>query len=220
MNYIPQRDADARDWYNNFNVVVAANLAALGLVAGDASPINAAAGTYSTAYTVAVNPSTRNASTVAAKDAAKANASFVIRPFAQRIQANPNVTNLLRVQLGLTIRDRAPTRNPAPVTQPLLNVVNATPGVHLVRFADSASPAARRKPPLVTSMQLFEAVTDGDPAPDPSVAVFVGNFGRNPIRTDQDPLNVGKTATYFARWMNRRGEVGPWSAGASLTIAF
>jgi hypothetical protein len=218
--YIPQRDADARDWYLNFSVIVAANLVALGLAAGDSGAIAGAANNYSAAYLTAVNPSTRNSTTVAAKDAAKANASFICRPYAQRIQASPTVSNALKLSLGLIIRDRVPTRTPAPVTFPLLNVINATPGEHLVRFTDSLSPATRAKPPGAISMQLYRTVTATTPAPTPDGSLFVGNFSRNGIAVPQEFADAGKVATYFARWINRRGEPGPWGGGVSLTIAF
>ena len=68
-------------------------------------------------------------------------------------------------------------------------------------------------------MQLFKAVSASDPVTDPTEAVFQGNFSRNPIRTVNAPSDSGKLATYFSRWVNRRGEVGPWSTGASLVIA-
>lgn len=29
----------------------------------------------------------------------------------------------------------------------------------------------------------------------------------------------GKTATYFARWVNAKGEPGPWSQALSIAIA-
>lgn len=219
-SYIPARDAEARDWYNNFATIVSANVLALGLATGDVTTISGVANNFNTAFLTASNPVTRTSASIAAKNAAKNNASFIIRPYAMRINSNPAVSNSLRQQLGITIRDRNPSRQPAPVTQPLLSVVNATPGEHLVRFADALTPASRRKPVFAISMQLYRAITEDAPAPNPSTAVFVGNFSSNPVRTANNPDDAGRTATYFGRWINRRGEPGPWSAGSSLTVAF
>jgi len=33
-----------------------------------------------------------------------------------------------------------------------------------------------------------------------------------------DPADAGKTAYYWLRWENTKGEIGPWSAVASATI--
>jgi hypothetical protein len=216
--YIPTTDAGVRDWLANFAAYITLNFAALGLVVGDSATINAANSTYQSAYITAISPATRNTSTIAAKDAAKANALFICRPYAQLLNARPTVTNLQRAALGLTIRDRTPTSLPAPVTQPLLEIINATPGEHLIRFSDALTPASRRKPENVTGLQLYRTI---GPAPtiDPVPATFVGVFTRNPLGVDTPAGSQGDMATYFGRWMNRKGEVGPWSAPASMTIA-
>jgi hypothetical protein len=40
------------------------------------------------------------------------------------------------------------------------------------------------------------------------------------VRVELNPIDAGKTASYFARWVTRTGLFGPWSLPQSMTIAF
>jgi hypothetical protein len=53
----------------------------------------------------------------------------------------------------------------------------------------------------------------------PDSGKIVGQFTRNPIRVMYGFGNDRKKATYWAPWVSRRSEVGPWSLPASLSIA-
>lgn len=61
--------------------------------------------------------------------------------------------------------------------------------------------------------------TDSLPANGPEDAKLVGKFTRNPIGVDFASKDGGKVATYYARWVSRRGETGPWSAPVRMHIA-
>jgi len=219
LNYIPTQDSLLRDWSQNFQVYLAANFTALGELVGTAGFVTASANNYQTKYLLAVNPNTRTRATVADKDAAKASMLINLRPVAQRINANFAVTDAQRAALGLTVRDRVPTRIPVPITQPILDVTFATPGTHNLRFADALTPAARKKPFGATQIQVYSTI-DTNPALDPDAAIFRGAFTKNAIQLSYNAADNGKTATIWARWMNRKGQVGPWSAPATFTIAF
>ena len=59
----------------------------------------------------------------------------------------------------------------------------------------------------------------GDPAPvDPSELKFLGVDSRTPYTADFVGADGGKTAHYMLRWVNTKGEQGPWSETASATI--
>lgn len=51
-DYIPDTDADYSDWLHNFTTYANANLAALGLVAADVTPLTSA----STNFDAAISP--------------------------------------------------------------------------------------------------------------------------------------------------------------------
>jgi hypothetical protein len=65
---------------------------------------------------------------------------------------------------------------------------------------------------------VFRAVSTG-PVADPEQARFLGFVTKAEFESDFSPADNGKTATYFARWTNAKGEMGPWSPPASLPIA-
>ncbi|HEV7858837.1 MAG TPA: hypothetical protein VGO91_09435, partial [Pyrinomonadaceae bacterium] len=59
----------------------------------------------------------------------------------------------------------------------------------------------------------------GDPAPsDPSQLHFMGLDTSTPYMVQFGGEDAGKTAYYMLRWVNSKGEQGPWSQTASATI--
>ena len=217
-DYLPTRLAQLRDWAVNFSTLITATPVAFGLTAGNATTISTAVNAFTAAYTLATDPSTRTSVTVAAMRVQKTAMIAVIRQFAAIIRANPAITAAQLETLGLTVSDAEPSPIPAPSTFPLIDVVNATPNRHELRYSDSATPDSRAKPAGTIGLQLFRVVGDEEVA-SPTGADLVGQYTTNPIRVDFNPDDVGKTATYFARWVTRRGLIGPWSNGTSVTIA-
>lgn len=220
MDYIPRRNTDLRDWAANFAVLISADPGVYGLSAPEAAAVQAASDAFAAANTAASDPSTRTSATVAARREARAALLLLVRRAAAIIRADDSVTAGQRAALGLTAPDGAPSPVPAPTTFPLIGVVGATPGRHELRFADSATPDRRAKPPGAIGLQLFCAVGDDPPgAAGAGAARLVGQYTANPIRVSHDPGEAGKTATYYARWVTRRGLTGPWSSAVSFTIA-
>ena len=59
----------------------------------------------------------------------------------------------------------------------------------------------------------------GDPAPvDPSELTFLSLDTRSPYTADYPGGDANKIAHYMLRWVNTRGDKGPWSETASATI--
>lgn len=59
---------------------------------------------------------------------------------------------------------------------------------------------------------------DGPPPVDPGELTFLAVDTRAPYTRDYDGAQGGKPAHYMLRWVNSRGEVGPWSATVTATI--
>ena len=217
--YIPATDSGFLAWSINFESIIDGDFAALGLTGGQAAAYTVLDTAYQAAYAAAVNPATRTPVTVQAKDNAKTDAIANARVLAQIIKSNPAVSDATLISLGITVDIFPPTPVPTPTTFPLLDLLNATPGVHKLQYRDSDTPLSKAKPPGAKLMELYQAVGVAV-APDPSTAVFLATYTKSPLLVAQDPANVGKVATYFARWLTQTGLVGPWSSGVSLTIAF
>ena len=90
--------------------------------------------------------------------------------------------------------------------------------VHEIDFRDADRPTARAKPFGAVALILFRALADDGRAPR-DAAAFAGQFTRTPARVAYASADGGRTATYFGRWVTLRGELGPWSQGASLRVA-
>jgi len=224
--YLPSTDSGLRDWAQNFSNLITANPSTYGLMASDAAAIAAAVGAYVPALTAAVDPATKTKGTVAAKDSAKAAMLITLRRYAQFIKLNVGVTNQEKQDLGLNIDDTSHTPVPAPTTKPACAVVESDSLQHTLRFADASTPNKRGKPAGVLGAEVFYLIQP-TPAPAPPVTPdadadgmkFVGVATRQPYTVTFDPLAAGKTATYFVRWITRTGLTGPWSDGASKTVA-
>lgn len=59
----------------------------------------------------------------------------------------------------------------------------------------------------------------GDPARDPSSFTFLTMTTRPSFRAVFKAGEGGNTAVYMARWVNTRGEKGPWSEVTTATVA-
>ncbi len=73
-------------------------------------------------------------------------------------------------------------------------------------------------------VKLIDAPHTGQPAPtdpigDPKTFSFLTMTTRPTLRTDFRAADGGKTAVYMLRWVNTRGEKGPWSDVTTATVA-
>lgn len=227
--YIPTTDSGLDSWAANFSTLITASPGTYGLVAADALTIAAAQASYNAAYLLGgsagtpptpVNPSTFTRVTVAAKNSAKIALQVIVRTYASQIRLNPGVSNANKTALGLNLPNNSPSPIPAPSTFPVLTIVAIAQGLMQIRFADNLTPASRKKPFGALQMELWRGI---DPAViiTPDSCTLVAVVTKNPyVSTFADPADAGKKATFFARWLTRRGLSGPWSAGVSATISF
>ena len=218
QDFIPSRDAQARDFMIAFATLILADPGRYQLTQADAQAIMAAVQDFADALAVTASGPTRNAGTIAQKDIKRVNAEQILRQYATDIKYNAGVSVQDKVDLG--IRPPNPARTPIdpPSTSPLVNIIGATPGAQTLRFSDTNTPDKRGKPPGAVALQLFVTIAEA-PATDPTQAQFVGAYTKNPIGVGFTPADNGKIATYFARWANAKGEAGPWSIAVSMAVA-
>lgn len=216
-DYIPKTDADLDTWATNFDTVITAAPTDYGLVAGDATAFHTLRLAYTNALAAAVNPATRTPVTVAAKDTARNSMVAAARQYARIAQAYPAITNELLADAGLTVRDAIPSPIPAPVTNPILSMMQTASLQHTLRFRDSVLVNPRSKPPGAVALQLYVKTTVGAPT-DVADCTFVGQYSRMPAVVSFDGADAGKLAQYLARWVTAKGLTGPVSPVFSATI--
>ena len=217
-NYIPSRDADLDAWANNFKTLIAATPTNYGLTAADGTAISNSFNAWHTAFLNATNPTTRTRATVAAKNDQKRLMLGVLRGYAATIRANAAVTPALKIGLGLHVRDAGPTPVPAPSSYPMVSVAGLGQGLQQLRAADQFAPNRRARPTGTAGLLLFRAIAT-EPVSEPTQAQFLSFVTRAEFTATFNPADNGKTATYFARWTNAKGEVGPWGPATSMPIA-
>ena len=109
MIYYRMSEVEFRSWFANFVIVANTNAVALGLTPTQGTALT----TANTNYVASVNANN------AAHDAAKAttttkNANFdacmtLVQGYAGQWQENPAISDVLKQQLGLVIRDTSPS---------------------------------------------------------------------------------------------------------------
>lgn len=217
--YIPPRDADLNNWLANFSTLIAASPATYGLVSGDAAVITAAVAAWSAAYTLVTSPSTKTKETVSAKNGQKVDVLATVRPYAQTIANNAGVSSASKVALGLNPKTSPPVPITAPTTSPTLTAQSTSTAGTIIRYRDStSSPSVKSKPYGVVQIQMF-AEASATPITDPSTLTFVGAYTKSPLTLTMGSGNAGKTVYFAARWVTRKGLVGPWSSIISYIVA-
>jgi len=216
-DYIPGGDAEFSAWQANFVTYANANLAALGLVAADLTPIIAAQPAWTGSLTAHVAAQANAQSKRAAKDGSRTTLETLIRALVRRLQASPAVNDAERQSLGINVRDTTPTTAGAPSSRPVVKVDSSQRLRHVIAFADEATPTRTAKPAGVMGAEIWVKI--GDPVPtDPGQLIFLALDSRTPYTADYVGADGGKTAHYMLRWVSTNGDKGPWSETASATI--
>src|SRR5437016_730040 len=104
-----------------------------------------------------------------------------------------------------------------PQSSPIINVPYMTPGQHTLTYCDSRRPDKKAKPAGAWALEVRIGV--GDKPAFLNQTHDTRLVTRNPAVIEFDYKDDGRLATYYARWVSRRGETGPWSAPVSMRIA-
>jgi hypothetical protein len=217
-DFVPAKDQDLKAFTLNFSTKITAAPATYGLTAGQATAFAALYATFATALTAATDPATRTSVTVAAKDTARQAIVFSLRQLARVVQSTPGISPANLETLGLTVRQTVPTPIPPPTTKPVVAVERTLSQALQCRFSDETTPTSRSKPFGAVSCEVRATAALVPPA-SADAATFKGMASRVPFTISFDAGDVGKTAYIYARWLNAKGEVGPWSTVTTSTIA-
>jgi hypothetical protein len=216
-DYIPNSDGEFDQWMGNFASVVAANLAAYGLVATDLDDFNAAKAIWDTAYPDQVTKQQAAQAATAAKTTASDALETAARSVVRTIQADDSVSDEAKQAAGLTVGDSIPTAAAAPTTSPVAEIDTAQRLRHTVAFRDESSPTSRAKPKGVRGAEIWMKVGGNPPANEKELR-FVTLDTRTPHVIDFEPAEANQTVYYWLRWISTRGEQGPWSAMVQATV--
>lgn len=217
-DYIPKNDADFHLWQADFVEIVATNATTWGIAAEDVTTLKAKQTVWTPAFEKASNKQNRTAADVATKNAAGDDYTKTIRDFTQQwLARNPKVTDADRVRMGITVRSNSHTATPPPDSFPVGSINFSLRLQHSISFFDQASAHSNAKPEGVSGCEIYLKV-DGEAPKSMDEMHFQGTCSASPFVVKFDATKAGKIAYYWLRWVNRKGEAGPWSTVVSAMI--
>jgi len=218
-DYIPRNDAEFNLWQASLVEITEPNLTAWGIPADDLTVLKASQSVWTAAFAKASNKQNRTSADVQAKNDARAAYEKELRSFiSQWLANNSKVSNSDRERMGLTVKSGSHTAVPVPTTCPVGTVDFSVRLQHSVHFADEATPRSKAKPTGVHGCEIW--MKKGGEAPkEVSELTYVATDTHTPYVVVFDGADAGKTIYYWLRWVNTRGEHGPWSSVFSAMVA-
>ena len=208
---IPDPDDDFNHWSTKFYNWVNTNGTSHGLTGGQITAITTLWNTWNTEWSDFNTAKDAFHAATQAKDSARAALEEMARALIAIIQKDPNTTNEDREQAGLTIPSGTHAPVPVPLTWPQMQRIDVSSRcIQRLFYEDSSTPGRKAKPPGVAFAEIRFQVGGTMPT-DPNAMTPLAMEGRAPYRADFDTEDIGKTVYYVLRWVNSRGEAGPWS---------
>lgn len=216
-DFIPNSDAEFDTWFSNFMFMLDKKTAALGLTASEIAPLTAEHTGWNTDYPAFITARSEHAAATQTKNQRRTNSKAAVRKLVRVLQTNPNITDADRAELGVPIPDTTRTRSAVPTTRPIVNIDTSQSLRHELDFFDEQTPNSRAKPEDVMGAEI--SIQIGGPEPlDPDQMRILAIDTATPYIATFTGEDAGKTAYYRLRWLNTRGERGPWSQLYSATI--
>ena len=205
--FVPGNDDKLLAWANTFKTILSANTAAYFMLPSQATTFAAAATAFASALGVANTPSTRTKGNIAAKDAAKKQLQNLARSFGKIIQANVQISDQMKIDIGVTVR-KPPQPSLVPDVSPILEVESVSGWTINLRIRTPGSDRASM-PKGAMGITLLSYVGPTPPT-DPSKFKFEGSLGRGKAQVVFDSsLAPGTTVWLTAFYFNGRKESGP-----------
>lgn len=119
--------------------------------------------------------------------------------------------------MGLTVKTGTRTPVAKPATCPVGKIDFSARKQHTIYFYDEGSPHSRAKPDGVHGCEIYMKI-DGEAPKLVSELTYLATCTASPYVATFDGTQAGKTVYYWLRWVNTRGEAGPWSSVISANV--
>jgi hypothetical protein len=218
-DYIPQSDFEFHIWQAGLIATAEENQENWGIALADITAVKANQGNWSEAFEIASNKQNRTKADVQAKDDARKPYEKDLRHFvAQWLANNSKVSNSERERMGLTVKSDTRTPVAVPTSFPVGAIDFSIRLQHTIQFADQSSPRSKAKPAGVHGCEIWMKI-DGNAPIDASELSYLATDTSTPYIATFEGKYGGKTVYYWLRWVNTRGEHGPWSNTISAMVA-
>ncbi len=218
-DFIPQNDAEFNLWQANLVEVVESGQLDWGISPDDLATLKNKQTVWTKAFAKASNKQSRSSSDVQAKNEARETYVKDLRSFvAQWLANNTKVSNSDRERMGLTVKSGTRTSVKVPATVPIGTVDFSVLRQHTINYSDEATPRSKAKPAGVHGCEIWMKI-DGAPPVDASELSYVATDTSSPYTVNFEGKYAGKMVYYWLRWVNSRGERGPWGSTISAMVA-
>lgn len=217
-DYIPFSDPEFDLWQKNLMDNIRQYMPQWGISSDRMSVLESKQSVWNTAFSKASNKQNRTSADVQAKNDAHEDYETSIRGFVtENLANNSRVTDSDRVRMGITVKSGTRTAAPVPTTSPVATVDFSVRLQHTINFGDEATPRSKAKPAGVHGCEIWAKV-GGEAPKEASELVYLATDTATPYVAKYEGKLAGTTVYYWLRWVNTRGEQGPWSTTASAMI--
>ncbi|MDR3651755.1 MAG: hypothetical protein P4L34_02140 [Paludibacter sp.] len=217
-DYLPSSDPEFDLWQDTFVKTTKANQVIWVISAERQTALESKQSIWNTAFSKASNKQNRTSADVQAKNDARYDLEKEIRSFTSEfLTYNSLVSDSDRTLMGLTVKSGTRTASPVPTTSPLGMVDFSVRLQHILRLSDQATPQSKAKPAGVHGCEVW-AKLGGDAPKDASELSYLGVSTTSSFTTSYEGKQANTMAYYWLRWVNTRGEHGPWSNTVSSII--
>jgi hypothetical protein len=207
-NIFHKNEDEIVDWGDNFVPQVVANAATLQIPAQEATDLQTTFTTFKGLHAQAKSP-TRNPIITAEKNAAKEEFIRLVREMINFRFANPIVTDAIRIQYGLHVKDATHTPHGVPTTRPDFTLSNKDFRRLDVDFHDQGT-TSKAKPYGISGAVISWSVLDHPPADGGELTKAI-LATRTPHTLEFTEEERGQTVYVALQWQNNKGQKGPWS---------
>lgn len=209
-DYIPDSDPEFNIFQDNLVSTCETNATKWGIDAEALTVIKGYQAPWKAAFAIASNQQSRSSSDVHAKNEARSPYEKELRRFVgEYLAVNRKITNFERQNMGLTIRSNSRTPVASPTTYPIGKVDRSLNLIHTIQISNSEG-IGKAKPKGAFGCEIWIKIGTEMPK-DSSDFTFHGVSTKNSYTVEFSDADKGKIAYYRLRWMNKRGEPGPWA---------
>lgn len=215
-DYVPVGEDEFLFWANNMLVYISANMVALGMTPAQIVPAQTALGNATNLRIAAEAAMAAAQGAVQAKQDGIATARSEMRALVQDVvMPSKVITDAQRDAMGAPVYKKTRTPVPPPTERPGVEVNTSERLRHTVEVFNSTT-GKRKKPKGVLGFEVWRKVGAAPASVEELQFValatdssFVATYGK---------IDAGKTVHYWIRWVNTKGEPGPWAEPYEATI--
>jgi hypothetical protein len=207
-DFIPSPDLEFLEWIRNLLSQLATASDAWGIPSPALDELQTLAAAFETAMTKIHNPTTRTMGNVLAKTLARKELTPKVRAFLREyVTYNSSIGDIDRKAMQLPIHKKTRTPSAVANTYPWMQLT--IPCIRRLQIVFRRSEAVRARPPGQRGIEVRGKI--GAKPRCHSELTLTYYVTSSPLTIDFRGEDRGKTFWFASRWINTRGQKGPWS---------